>query len=37
VLDQTIEKINEANLSYCLLEKLHDIDTAEDWNRFSGS
>ena len=37
VLDQTIEKIKEANLSYCLLEKLHDIDTAEDWNRFSGS
>ncbi len=37
VMDQTIEKIKEANLSYCLLEKLHDIDTAEDWNRFSGS
>ena len=37
VLDQTIEKIKEANLSFCLLEKLHDIDTAEDWNRFSGS
>ena len=36
VLDQTIEKIKEANLSYCLLEKLHDIDTAEDWIRYSG-
>ena len=36
VLDQTIEKIKEANLSYCLLEKLHDIDTAEDWIRYTG-
>jgi rSAM/selenodomain-associated transferase 1 len=35
VLDQTIEKIKEANLSYCLLERLHDIDTAEDWIRYS--
>lgn len=35
VLDQTIEKIKEANLSWCLLEKLHDIDTAEDWIRYT--
>lgn len=37
VLDQTIEKIMEANLSYGLLERLHDIDTAEDWIRYSGN
>ena len=36
VLDQTIEKIKEANLSHCLLEKLHDIDKAEDWIRYTG-
>lgn len=37
VLDQTIEKIMEANLSYGLLERLHDIDRAEDWIRYSGN
>jgi rSAM/selenodomain-associated transferase 1 len=37
VLDQTIENIKGANLSYCLLEKLHDIDTAEDWIRYTGN
>ena len=37
VLDQTIEKIMEANLSYRLLERLHDIDRAEDWIRYSGN
>lgn len=34
VLEQTIEKIQGANLSYSLLEKLYDIDTAEDWIRY---
>lgn len=35
VLDQTIEKIKDANLSWYLLEKLNDIDTAEDWIRYT--
>ncbi|MDZ4747738.1 MAG: TIGR04282 family arsenosugar biosynthesis glycosyltransferase [Saprospiraceae bacterium] len=37
VLGQTIEKIQGENLSYCLLQKLQDIDTAEDWNRYTQS
>lgn len=37
VLEETIEKIEGANLSYCLLEKLHDIDTEDDWIRYIGS
>ncbi len=37
VLDQTIEKIKRENLSYSLMEKLHDIDTAEDWIRYIGN
>lgn len=36
VLDHTIKKIREANLSFRLMELLHDIDTAEDWIRFCG-
>lgn len=35
VLDQTLEKIKDANLSWYLLEKLNDIDTAEDWIRYT--
>lgn len=37
VLNHTIEKITGANLSCRLLEKLHDIDTAEDWIRYNGN
>lgn len=34
VLDQTIEKIKMAGLSYRLLDLLTDIDTEEDWLRY---
>lgn len=37
VLNQTIEKIKRENLSFSLMEKLHDIDTAEDWIRYTGN
>jgi rSAM/selenodomain-associated transferase 1 len=37
VLAQTIEKIIAANLTYCLLTPLSDIDTEEDWNRYKDS
>jgi len=35
VLNQTIEKIKKEYLSYTLLEKLSDIDTEEDWIRYT--
>jgi uncharacterized protein len=34
VLDETIDRIQEANLSYSLMERLTDIDTEEDWIRW---
>ena len=37
VLEQTIEKIIAANLTYHLLAPLTDIDTEEDWNRYKDS
>lgn len=36
VMEQTIEKIKSANLSCHLLNKLYDIDLAEDWIRYKG-
>jgi rSAM/selenodomain-associated transferase 1 len=35
VLRQTIEKIKEENLSYLLLDTLSDIDSEEDWKRYT--
>ncbi len=32
VLEQTLDKVKEHNISYALLQKLNDVDTVEDWN-----
>ncbi|MEO7300080.1 MAG: TIGR04282 family arsenosugar biosynthesis glycosyltransferase [Verrucomicrobiota bacterium] len=34
VLETTLIRISEAQLSFQLLHKLHDIDVAEDWQKF---
>ncbi len=35
VLENTIAKIKELGLTYCLIEKLNDVDTLEDWKMHS--
>jgi len=36
VLEKTIEKIKELGMTYCLIERLSDVDTVEDWDKYEG-